>query len=42
MRDAGSLRDSGLKGSFPLNRIQVDVQVVAVSPGIFALGHRSA
>jgi hypothetical protein len=35
------MRDSGLKGSFPLSRIQVDVQVGAVSPGIFALGHRS-
>lgn len=36
------MRGSGLKGSFALNRIQVDVQVAAVSPGIFALGERSA
>ena len=36
------MRDSGLKGSFRLSASQVDAQVVAVSPGIFALGHRSA
>jgi hypothetical protein len=35
------MRGSGLKGSFPLSRLQVDVNVAAVSPGIFALGHRS-
>ena len=36
------MRGSGLKGSFPLNRAQVDAHVSIVSPGIFALGHRSA
>ena len=36
------MRDTGLKGSFVLSRAQVDAQVVAVSPGIFALGRRSA
>ena len=36
------MRDSGLKGSFRLSQSQVDAQVTAVSPGIFALGHRSA
>ena len=33
---------SGLKGSFPLSKGQVDAQVSIVSPGIFALGTRSA
>ena len=36
------MRGSGLKGSFPLNRAQVEAHVSVVSPGIFALGHRSA
>ena len=36
------MRGSGLKGSFALNRAQVEAQVAIVSPGIFALGHRSA
>jgi hypothetical protein len=36
------MRGSGLKGSFPLTRVQVDAHVSVVSPGIFALGHRSA
>jgi hypothetical protein len=36
------MRGSGLKGSFPLTRVQVDAHVCVVSPGIFALGHRSA
>jgi hypothetical protein len=38
----GFMRGSGLKGSFPLSRTQVDAHVSVVSPGIFALGHRSA
>lgn len=36
------MRDSGLKGSFRLSRSQIDAQVSSVSPGIFALGQRSA
>jgi hypothetical protein len=36
------MRGSGLKGSYPLTRVQVDAHVSLVSPGIFALGHRSA
>ena len=36
------MRGSGLKGSFPLNRAQVEAHVSIVSPGIFALGQRSA
>jgi hypothetical protein len=35
------VRGSGLKGSYPLNRIQIDVHVGAVSPGIFALAQCS-
>ncbi len=36
------MRGSGLTGSFPLTKVQVDARVAVVSPGIFALGDRSA
>lgn len=34
--------DTVLMGSFVLSRAHVDAHVVAISPGIFALGQRSA
>lgn len=36
------MRGSDLKGTFALNRAQVDANVPLVSPGIFVLGYRSA